>query len=242
MKEWFPTTALAVAATLLTTVITAGTAMADRFPQGPHLYVTGEAVEKLKPDFVETSFMVARDGADVPATKKAVDDITEKVWAAAKKVGIAKEDFQATGFTVNPMYDYDGGKRVHRGTQVSRQFSVKLRDMNKFNAWSEALVQAGVQDVAGISVNVDKRDEKEAALRITALKNAKAEAERLAGALDQVVTGVHTISDTPIGDGGGGIRTMAMRMDKAGAESAPTLPDHVELRAEAYVVFTMMKK
>lgn len=241
MKKWFSTPALAVAATLLTTVITSGTTMADRFPSNPHLYVTGEAVEKLKPDFVETSFMVSRDGADVPATKKAVDDITEKVWAAAKKIGIAKEDFQATGFTVNPMYDYDGGKRVHRGTQVSRQFSVKLRDMNKFNAWSEALVQAGVQDVAGISVNVDKREEKEAALRITALKNAKAEAERLAGALDQVVTGVHTISDSPIGEGGGGIRTMAMRMDKAG-ESAPTLPDHVELRAEAYVVFTMMKK
>ncbi len=241
MKHGFYTTALAVAATLLTSLTCAGTAMADRFPTGPHLYVTGEAVEKLKPDFVETSFMVARTGADVPATKKDVDAITDKVWAAAKKIGIAKEDFQATGFAVNPMYDFEEGKRLYRGTQVSRQFSVKLRNMDKFNAWSEALVQAGVQDVAGITVNVDKREEKEAALRITALKNAKAEAERLAGALDQVVTGVHTISDTPIGDGGGGIRTMAMRMDKAG-ESAPTLPDHVELRAEAYVVFTMMKK
>lgn len=217
-----------------------GVAMAERFPTGPHLYVTGEAVEKLTPDFVETNFMVARTGADVAATKQEVDAITEKVWAAAKKIGIARSDFQATGFSVNPMYDYDNGKRSYRGTQVSRQFSVKLRNMDKFNAWSEALVQAGVQDVAGISVNVDKRDEKEAALRVTALKNARTEAERLAAALGQAVTGVHTISDTPIGEGGG-IRTMTMRMDKA-ADRAPTLPDHVELQAEAYVVFTMMKK
>ncbi|NQD35730.1 SIMPL domain-containing protein [Permianibacter sp. IMCC34836] len=237
MNKWLSGTVLSLAATFALT----GTAMADRFPAGPHLYVTGEAVEKLKPDFVETSFMVARTGADVPATKKEVDAITDKVWAAAKKTGIAREDFQATGFSVNPMYDYEDGKRIYRGTQVSRQFNVKLRNMDKFNAWSEALVQTGVQDIAGISVNVDQREEKEAALRVTALKNAKLEAERLAGALDQVVTGVHTISDSPIGEGGGGIRAMAMRMDKA-SEGAPTLPDHVELRAEAYVVFTMMKK
>jgi len=241
MQKWLSPAALSLAATLFTSTIFSGTAMADRFPTGPHLYVTGEAVEKLAPDFVETSFMVARTGADVPATKKEVDAITDKVWAAAKKVGIAKEDFQATGFSVNPMYDFEEGKRVYRGTQVSRQFLVKLRSMDKFNAWSEALVQTGVQDIAGISVNVDKREEKEAALRVTALKNARAEAERLAGALDQVVTGVHTISDSPIGEGGGGIRALAMRMDKA-SEEAPTLPDHVELRVESYVVFTMMKK
>jgi len=231
----------AFAATIVLTLLVTGAAMADRFPAGPHLYVTGEAIEKLKPDFVETHFMVARTGADVPATKKEVDAITDKAWAAAKKIGITREDFQATGFAVNPMYDYKDGNRLYRGTQVSRQFNVKLRDMDKFNSWSEALVQAGVQDIAGINVNVNQREEKEATLRVTALKNARTEAQRLAAALDQMVTGVHTISDTPIGEGGGGIRAMSMKVGAA-PESAPSLPDHVELRAESYVVFTMMKK
>lgn len=213
---------------------------ADRFPTQPHVYVTGEAVEKLQPDFVEVGFMVARTGADVAATKKEVDAITERVWHAAKSVGIARADFEATGFSVSPMYDYTDGRREYRGTQVSRQFRARLRDMAKFNAWSEALVQAGVQDVPGITVNVDQREEKEAALRITALQNARREADRLAAALGQSITGVHTISDTPISEGGG-VHFMSMKMEAA-PEQAPTLPDKVELRVQAYAVFTMMAK
>jgi uncharacterized protein len=215
-------------------------ALADRFPAQPHIYVTGEAVEKLPPDFVETAFMVARTGADVVATRTEVDAITERVWKAAQQVGIARADFEATGFSINPMYDYQDGRRQYRGTQVSRQFKARLRDTARFNAWTEALVAAGVQDVPGVSVNVDRREAREAALRAIALQNARTEAQRLATALDQVITGVHTISDTPIGEGGGVHFRMAEL--KSAAMEAPTLPDTVELRVQAYAVFTMMAK
>jgi uncharacterized protein len=216
------------------------TVLAERFPSQPHIYVTGEAVEKLAPDFVQIGFAVARTGADVAATKQEVDAITDRVWRAARELGIARADFEATGFSVNPMYDFDGGQRRYRGTQVSRQFTARLRDMDRFNALSEALVQAGVQEVPGISVDVDDREDKEAGLRLVALKNAREEAERMAAALGQVITGVHTISDTPIGDGGGVmVRSMAMR---AAPEEAPSLPDRVELRVQAYAVFSMMAK
>jgi uncharacterized protein YggE len=149
-------------------------------------------------------------------------------------------DFEATGHSINPMYDFVNGKREYRGTQVSRRFTARLRDMDTFNAWSEALVKAGVQDVPGVVVNVDGRDKKEAELRITALRNARAEATRLAAALDQVVTGVYTISDTPIGEGGG--MRLRMAAKDAGQHQAPTLPDTVELTVQAYAVFTMMAK
>lgn len=225
---------------LLSLLLVAAADAADRFPPQPHVYVTGEAVQKLAPDFVEIGFMVARTGADVAATKQEVDAITERVWNAAKAAGIARADFEATGFSVSPMFDYADGRREYRGTQVSRQFSAKLRDMSRFNAWSEALVQAGVQDVPGISVNVDQREEKEAALRITALQNARREADRLAAALGQTITGVHTISDTPIGEGGS-VHFMMAKADAA-PEQAPTLPETVELRVQAYAVFTMMAK
>jgi uncharacterized protein len=225
---------------LLFALLLCGPAAAERFPSQPHIYVSGEAVEKLSPDFVQVAFMVARTGADVVATKKEVDAITDRVWRAATQLGISRADFEATGFSVNPMYGYQDGKRVYRGTQVSRQFTAKLRDMDRFNAWSEALVRAGVQDVPGISVNVDDRDAKEATLRIDALQNARREAQRMAEALGQVITGVHTISDTPIGQGGGmEVRMMSMR---AAPDEAPSLPDHVELRVQAYAVFTMMAK
>ena len=226
---------LALFALLLTAPVAA-----ERFPAAPHVYVTGEAVEKLAPDFVVVHFSVNRTGADVAATKQQVDAITERAWKAAQAVGIARKDFEATGFSVMPAYDFENGKRIYRGTQVSRQFTARLREMGKFNAFSEQLVQAGVQDVPGISVDVDQREAKEAALRITALQNARSEAEQLVAALGQTITGVHTISDTPIGDGGG-VPFKAMRME-ASAPDAPSLPDYVELRAEAYVVFLMMAK
>jgi uncharacterized protein len=225
---------------LLCAALLPGIAAAQRFPAQPHIYVSGEAVAKLAPDFVEVGFMVARTGADVAATKKEVDAITERVWQAAQQLGIARADFEATGFSVTPMHDYENGKRIFRGIQVSRQFNAKLRDMGKFNAWSEALVQAGVQEVPGVTVNIDQRDAREAELRVAALQNARSEADRLAAALGQVITGVHTISDTPIGEGGG-VQMHMMQM-RAAPEEAPTLPDRVELRVQAYAVFTMMAK
>jgi uncharacterized protein len=225
---------------ILLALLLCGPAAAERFPSQPHIYVSGEAVEKLAPDFVQVAFMVARTGADVVATKQEVDAITDRVWRAASEIGIARADFEATGFSVNPMYDYQDGKRIYRGTQVSRQFTARLRDMDRFNAWSEALVQAGVQDVPGISVDVDHREAKEATLRISALQNAQREAQRMAEALGQVVTGVYTISDTPIGQGGG--MEVAMMSMRAAPDEAPSLPDHVELRVQAYAVFTMMAK
>lgn len=217
-----------------------GLASADRFPPHPHVYVTGEAVEKLSPDFVETSFMVRRTGADVAATKREVDTITDRVWAAARTLGIARDDFEATGFSVSPVHDFEDGKRHYRGTQVSRQFTARLRDMAKFDAWTEALVQAGVQDVPGVRVDVDRREAREAELRVAALQNARNEADRLAKALDQAVTGVHTISDSPIGDNGG--MHFRMMASEAAPEQAPTLPDRVEIRVQAYAVFTLQPR
>ncbi len=224
----------------LCSLLLTGNALANRFPSQPHIYVTGEAEQKLTPDFVEVGFTVARTGADVAATMQEVDAITDRVWQAAQKLGIPRDDFEATGFAVNPMFDFEDGKRHYRGTQVSRQFTTRLRDMDRFDDWSEALVRAGVQDVPGIRVDVDRREEREAALRVTALQNARTEADRLAAALGQAITGVHTISDTPIGDGGGvQFRVSAMARTP---EQAPTLPDQVELRVEAYAVFLMMPK
>jgi len=233
------TTPIALLLMLACTLLPA-LAAAQRFPAQPHIYVGGEAVARMPPDFVEVNFMVARTGADVAATKQAVDAITERVWTASSALGIARADFESTGFSINPMYDFEDGKRLYRGTQVSRQFTARLRDIEKFNAWSEAVVQAGVQDLPGVSVDVDARDEKEAELRVVALQNARVEAERLAAALGQVVTGVHTISDSPIGDSGP-VQFRAMEM-KAGADQAPTLPDTVELRVQAYAVFTIAAK
>lgn len=225
---------------LLCTLLLPGVAAAQRFPAAPHVYVTGEAVEKRAPDFVEIAFSVSRTGDDVAAVKQEVDRITDRVWQAAQQIGIERADFEATGFSVTPEFDFVDGRREARGTRVSRQFTTRLRDMAKFDAWSEALVQAGVKELPGVTVDVDRREEKEAELRLSALKNARSEAERLATALGQTITGVHTISDTPIGDGGGVPFKMA-RMEAAAPE-APTLPDHVELRVETYAVFLMQSQ
>jgi len=218
--------------------------MSDRFPAGPHLYVTGRAVEEHKPDFVETRFSVELTGFDLPAIKKEVDAITNVAWASAKRLGIAQDDFQVTGFSTRRKQNYTNGEMIDLGTEISRQFEVKLRSMDRkdeFNAWSQALFETGLNEIGHVGVDVDGREEKEAALRVTALRNAKAEADRLAGALDQVVTGVHTISDSPFGEGvntGDGY----CRKEGAGDEGAPALPDRVVLTAEVYVLFTMAKK
>lgn len=224
-------------------LLAAGSALADgsRFPQTPHIYVTGEATSKLAPDFVETQFTVARTGAQISDSKKKVDDIANKVYAAAQQLGIKREDYQATDFSVQPQYDYDQGKRIYRGTRVARSFTVKLRNMDKIGDWNNALVKAGVDEIAGFSVNVDGREEKLAALRVDALKKAREEAERLSAALGQKIVSVHTISDTPISDGGG-VMVRAMLMKAPAGEAAPELPDTLELQAQAYVVFTMAGK
>lgn len=68
-----------------------------------------------------------------------------------KSLGIAAEDIQTSGISLNARYDYDRDTReqIFRGYQVANRVSVILRDVDAVGGILDALVAAGATDLDG---------------------------------------------------------------------------------------------
>ena len=71
-----------------------------------------------------------------------------RVIAEIEAQGVARDDIQTSGISLNPQYDYDQQTRsqVFRGYQVSNRVSVTLCDIDRTGEVLDALVAAGIDD------------------------------------------------------------------------------------------------
>lgn len=111
-------------------------------------------------------------------------DNTEKMNAFIKRIKddfkINAKDIQTTSYNIFPMYDWSDGKQKLRGYQVSQNVSVKVRDMEKVSKVLESAGSAGLNQVGGLSFELDDPEKLRQEARELALKQAKEKAEALA--------------------------------------------------------------
>ncbi len=163
------------------------------------------------PDIATFSFTVT-DTEKVVADAQA--KVTDKMNAAKKSLssqGIADKDVQTTYYSINPHYEYQNavcpqatsvlisgnvgapvycppGKQTITGYDVSESVSVKLHDTSKAGTLLASLGSLNVDNLSGPSFDVDNPDSVQAQARATAIADAQAKANTLAGQL-----GVHLV-------------------------------------------------
>jgi uncharacterized protein YggE len=107
----------------------------------------------------------------------------EKVIEALKGAGIDKKDIATTRFSLDPQYDYSGGReRRLTGYQMSHTVSVKVRKMNTVGALVSKVADAGANDIGGINFNIDDPTKLETIARERAVTAAHTKALELAKA------------------------------------------------------------
>lgn len=199
--------------------------------------VSGNGKVYASPDLATMDFSVVSEAKTV---SEAMDDNSGKMNAvieAAKKLGVAADDLQTSGFNINPHYDYmeakpettdmgyyyPSGKRVLTGYDITQTLTVKVRqdNMSKIGQIIQDATTAGANEVGDLQFTVDKPDDLQAEARKQAIDDAKAKAKVLADQLGVRLGNITGYSE------GGYYPTYTMAYDKAavgGIEESAAAP------------------
>jgi uncharacterized protein YggE len=141
--------------------------------------------------------------------------------ATLLKQGLAARDIQTSAIDLSPQYIYIQNEPPKlTGYQASNALTIMVNDLPRLGPVLDAVVEAGVNQVNGISFGLKNGQGLEDAARLAAVKALKAKADLYAGATGH--SGVRLVS---LSEGGSSPepRPMAlMAMAKMGADSGST--------------------
>jgi uncharacterized protein YggE len=190
--------ALAVALICLVALSACATLPAATGTETPHtISVTGAGLAYGAPDIANAQIGFESRSAD-PA--QAVADANTKmaaILAAVKALGVEDKDIQTANFSVFAQQDYDAeGRPTGRFTYVvSNSVNVTVRDLTKVGEVLGQSVEAGANNIYGVSFSVSEPSQLEAEARAEAMADAKARAEQLAQAAGVTLGEPMTISE-----------------------------------------------
>lgn len=204
--------------------------------------VVGEGTINIEPD-------VARANIGVEVVKPSVKEASSEAKAVMDNVlqvltaqGIAEKDIQTSGFNiwVERPYGPDGLPADEALYHVSNQVSVTIRDLDKVGSLLDATIEAGANNIYGVSFSVDDPNQLGAEAREKAVADAEAKAEELAKLSGVQLGEVVSVSEV-IGSGGlfpGSLREAAA-IGLGGGGGGPISPGELELTLQLQVVYAI---
>jgi len=200
--------------------------------------VAGKGEIFAKPDIASFTFSVDADAADAVAAQKKSADAMNAIVAYLKENGVADKDIKTSNYSLNPKYRFEqvtcvqayncpGGKQILDGYTVSQSVTVKVRDTGKAGDLISNVGAKGATNISGLSFTIDDIEKLKRDARELAIKDARANAEKLASDLGVHLGRIMTYSE----DQGGGYppimydKAMSMTSGaRAMPEAAPTIP------------------
>ncbi len=152
--------------------------------------VSGTVEKEVTPDIINVSISLKEyfDGK----TKITISQLEQQLEKAVQAAGIAKEDF-----TINNLssYNYVDPKKKTPEFLASKQYSIRFRDLNKFNQVLSKVDPKGIQYTNVASYDYSKITELKRELQIQALLAARDKANALVSSLNEKLGGVISISE-----------------------------------------------
>ena len=171
----------------------------------PGIVMTGTGQVTGVPDRLGFDVSVKVQAPDVSAAMARANGITRRVLAALEAEGVAGDDVQTTGLSINPRYDYSADDAVLVGYGVSQRMSVLARDLSRAGATMSAVVDAGENAVriSDVRLRVGDLEALRADARAAAMEEARAKAEQYAVAAGLELGAVTSVREvTAAGVGG----------------------------------------
>lgn len=142
--------------------------------------ISGDGKVTVIPDIAYVSLGMSVEKAKVVDAQaentKTMNALIEKL----KNLGIDKKDIQTTNYNIYPNYDYPNNVQTLRSYTVTQQVSVKIRQTDKVEAVLKLAGELNLNQIGGLSFNVDDPEQYRQEARVKALENAKQKAEDLA--------------------------------------------------------------
>jgi uncharacterized protein YggE len=183
----------------------------------PQITVTGEATVSVAPDLAMVDAGVSTEAKTAREASEANNAAMGKVLLALKGAGIDEKDLQTQRLSLQPQYTQRGnGPNVVTGYRASNRVSIKLRDMARVAATIDLTVNAGANEVGGVSFTVAQPSKLMDEARVQAIADARRKAEIYAKAV-----GVELGVPLGVSEQGASPPAMFRRMSAGFAASAP---------------------
>ncbi len=233
----------------LVLLLTSAVAIANPLPSKPHIYVEGSAEIEVIPDIMTLSLGLTAENMDVGVAKADVDQRSVHLINTLKAMDIEARDIATTALQVTPVYDYVEGKQVPRGSRVYRQVEITLRNLERYGALLQALMDAKISNTVDTRLSVsDEKVVSDQAL-IKALDDARSRAAALVESQGKRLGDVHSISEFELRREetyflvpnrqvyGEAAPSLAMSADMRMKGSEPFEPGVIRAKAKVYVVY-----
>jgi uncharacterized protein YggE len=218
-----PVIALLAASLVACTAVKA--APKSESPAAPRaITVIGEGKVSLKPDIATINVGAEARANTVSEAKAEVDAQMAAIAAALQEAGVAEKDIQTSHYSIHyeqePMPVMREGSALENqgGYRVSNMVRVTVHDVEKAGDVLDAVVQAGANQVYGVTFTVSDESTWQSEARARAMADARSRAQELAGLaeveLGEVLSVSEVIGSLPVpvpmmaverGGGGGGI-------------------------------------
>jgi len=196
---------------------------------------------RVAPDMATITLGVMVEAPSAQAAMQQNAARMNQVVAALKKAGIAERDIQTSGLNLSPQYAYEQNTPPRLvGYQASNQVTIRVLDLARLGAAVDATVNAGANQVHGISFGLKDPTAAENAAREAAVKALVAKADLYARA-----TGYRVARLVSLSEGGGyspqpPVPMAAMvRMDKA--ESTPVAAGELSVRVDVTGLYELAR-
>jgi uncharacterized protein YggE len=201
--------------------------------------VIGQGKVSLKPDIATINVGTTARSNTVSEAKAKVDTQMAAISAVLEEAGVDEKDIQTSHYGIHkerePIQEIRSGPvaEIEGGYSVTSMVRVTVRDVEKAGSVLDAVIQAGANQVHGVSFTVSDERAWQSQARANAMADAQSRAQELADLADLELGEVLSVSEVI-----GGIPVPLMGI-KSPAGSGGMAPGELELSTQIQVTFVV---
>jgi len=207
-----------------------------------YITVVGNGQVSLVPDIAEISIGAEVSAGTVAEAKADVDSRIDAILVVLKEMGIAEKDIQTSNYNIYYERDFyfegpqsDMPEKAEGSYRVSNMLRVTVRDIEMVSEVLDAAVEAGANQMYGVSFTVSDEQIWQSEAREKAMADAKSRAEELAGLTSVELGEVLSVSEV-LGSSPVYARSMMM---EAGYGGGGVAPGELEFSTQIQVTFAI---
>lgn len=202
--------------------------------------VVGQGSARVEPDIARVSVGVETSAETIAEAVAENEAQMDAVLAALEAAGIAEKDIQTTNYSISldrypepvPATSDKPAQPVYR---VSNMVNVTVRDLENVGAVLDAVIEAGANNIWGVSFTVEDPSQAQGEARADAVANARERAEALAELSGVELGPVMSVSE--VLSGGGVPMAYDAVIERAAAGSGSISPGELEIGYQVQVSF-----
>jgi uncharacterized protein YggE len=170
--------------------------VADSMFRATTLNLSAYGESKVAPDKATITLGVQTDAPTAEAAIRENANKMSRVIAALKRGGLTDREIQTSNLSLHPQYVYQENLPPRlTGYQASNQVIITVRELSRLGRIVDATVNAGADNVGGISFGIEDPTEAENAARLEAVRKVQAKADAYARATGYRVARLVTMSE-----------------------------------------------